>query len=112
MPKQKQMKTNRQIVLEVLGLPQDSQLSVPMLAKLTDLPLEALQKVYQRGLGAAKSNWRSIRLKSDFSKDPSAPRSARLSSPQWAMARVYSFIAKGKTFYTADADIARDYKLG
>jgi len=25
----------------------------------------------------------------------------------WAMARVYSFVDRGKTFYTADADLAR-----
>jgi len=104
--------TNKMKVLKALGLAKDTSLSLEELARLTELPLEALQEVYQRGLGAAKSNWKSIRLKSDFSKDPSAPRSARLSSPQWAMARVYAFVAKGKAFRTADADIAEDYGIG
>jgi hypothetical protein len=101
-------------VLKALGLPKDTSLSLEELAEHTDLPLEALQEVYNRGVGAWKTNISSVRLK-DFSKNPNLskyPRSARLGKEQWAMARVYSFVDKGTTFYTADADIARKYNLG
>jgi hypothetical protein len=110
------MPTHRQEVLKALGLPLTTSLSVTELARLTDLPVEALQEVYNRGVGA----WRhgalaSVRLKKDFSKNPDTrryPRSARLGKEQWAMARVYSFINKGKTFHTTDSDIAREYRIG
>jgi hypothetical protein len=106
--------THRQQVLRALDLPSSTTLSVKELAEHTDLPEEALQEVYNRGIGAHK-NTGSVRLKKDFSKNPDTkrfPASARLSKEQWAMARVYSFVNKGKTFKTADADIAREYKLG
>lgn len=109
------MPTHKQDVLRKLGLPKDSQLSLEEISEATDLPLEALQEVFNRGIGAWKTNIASVRLRSDFSKNPDVrkyPRSARLGKEQWAFARVYSFINKGKTFHTADADIAREYNLG
>jgi hypothetical protein len=107
--------THRQQVLRALDLPSSTTLSVKELAEHTDLPEEALQEVYNRGIGAWRSNPESVRIKGSFEKNPNMakyPRSARLSKEQWAMARVYSFVNKGKTFKTADADIAREYKLG
>jgi hypothetical protein len=109
------MPTHRQEVLKALGLPLTTSLSVEELARHTDLPAEALQEVYNRGVGAWKSNLASVRLKKDFSKNPDTrrfPRSARLGKEMWAMARVYSFINKGKTFHTTDSDIAQEYKIG
>lgn len=106
--------THRQRVLRHLGLPVDGHYSLADLAKASHLPLDALQEVYNRGTGAWKSNISSVRLKSDFSKNPDTahyPRSARLGKEQWSFARVYSFIDKGKTFHTADADIARRYSI-
>jgi hypothetical protein len=88
---------------------------VEELAEATDLPVAALQEVYNRGIGAAKTNPESIRIKGTLEKNPDLskyPRSARLTKEQWSMARVYSFVNKGKTFQTADADIAREYRLG
>lgn len=55
-----------------------------------------LQKVYDRGIGAHKTNPSSVRLKGSFKKDASAPMSARLSKHQWAMARVYAFLEKAE----------------
>jgi hypothetical protein len=100
--------------LKALELPKNTTLSLEELAEHTDLPVEALQEIFNRGVGAWKNNISSVRLK-DFSKNPNLskyPRSARLSKEQWAMARVYSFVDKGKTFHTADADIARNYNIG
>ena len=104
--------THRLQVLKRLGLPPDTSLSITELARLTKIPVAALREVYKRGEGAYSSNLGSVRLKSDFSKNPDVgrfPASARLSMAQWAMARVFSFVNKGKTYATADADIARKY---
>jgi len=109
------MPTHREQVLRKLGVPRDTTFSVEELAEATDLPVEALQQVYNRGIGAWKTSIYSVRLKKDFSKNPNTtkyPRSARLSKEMWAMARLYSFINKGKTFRTADADIAREFRIG
>jgi len=63
--------------------------SLPEIAKATKIPLKTLRTVYDRGLAAWRTGHR-----------PGA-------SPQaWAYARVHSFVMKGKTYYTADRDLA------
>ena len=106
--------THRENVLKHLGLPLDIHLSLPKLSFATGVPLNALQEVYNRGIGAWKTNPQSVRLKKDFSKNPDTskfPRSARLTKEQWAYARVYSFLDKGTDYYTADKDIALKYGI-
>lgn len=62
--------------------------SLPEIAKTTKIPLKTLQTVYNRGLAAWRTGHR-----------PGA-------SPQaWGYARVHSFVMKGKTYYTADANL-------
>lgn len=62
--------------------------SLPEIAKATKIPLKNLKIVYDRGLAAWRTGHR-----------PGA-------SPQaWAYARVHSYVTKGKTYYTADADL-------
>ena len=62
--------------------------SLPEISKATGVPLKTLQTVYNRGLAAWRTGHR-----------PGA-------SPQaWGYARVHSFVMKGKTYYTADADL-------
>ena len=64
--------------------------SLPEIAKATGIPLKTLQTVYNRGLAAWRTGHR-----------PGA-------SPQaWGYARVHSFATKGKTYYTADADLRK-----
>jgi hypothetical protein len=63
------------------------------ISKLTGIPIKILDEVFDRGVGAYKSNPQSVR--------PSVK-----SPEQWAMARVYAFVMKGKTWKTADADLA------
>ncbi len=70
--------------------------------------------VFNRGVGAWKTNIESVRLKKDYSKNPDTtkyPRSSRLGKENWAFARVYSFIDKGKTYHTADKDIAEHFNV-
>jgi len=63
------------------------------IVRLTGIPKKILDEVYDRGVGAYKTNPKSVR--------------PNVKSPeQWAMARVYAFVMKGKTYKTADKDIA------
>jgi len=63
------------------------------IVRLTKIPKKILDEVYYRGIGAYKTNPKSVR--------PNVK-----SKEQWAMARVYAFVMKGKTYKTADKDLA------
>ena len=104
------MPTHREQVLRHLGLPLDTSLSIKELAKLIKIPEAALQEVYNRGIGAWKSNPASVRLLSG-EKNYSTSRAGKMSKEQWAYGRIFSFLNRGKTFYTTDADIAKKYKI-
>ena len=81
------------------GVPVEDGLSLAEISKLSGFPRKALQEVYNRGVGAYKTNPASVR--------------PQVQSPeQWAMGRVYSFVMKRpSTFGGADKDIAVKYKL-
>ncbi|AIW01869.1 MAG: hypothetical protein YSLV5_ORF11 [Yellowstone Lake virophage 5] len=66
--------------------------SLKELSKISAVPLPILQEVYDRGIGAYKSNPQSVRLKGSYVKNVDAPMSKKLSKENWAMARVYSFL--------------------
>jgi hypothetical protein len=63
--------------------------SLPEIAKVTGISKAILQEVYDRGMAAWRTGHR-----------PGASQQA------WGMARVHSFALKGKTYRTADADLA------
>tara|TARA_R110001592_G_scaffold52528_3_gene160798 strand:+ start:1432 stop:1737 length:306 start_codon:yes stop_codon:yes gene_type:complete len=63
----------------------------------TGIPIRILNQVFDRGVGAYKTNPKSVR---PSVKSPEA----------WGMGRVYSFIMKGKTYRTADKDLADKLK--
>lgn len=62
---------------------------IPAIAKATGVSAGTLRKVYNRGLAAWRTGHR-----------PGASQEA------WGMARVYSFVLHGKTWRTADKDLA------
>lgn len=64
--------------------------SLSEIAKSTGISKSILQTVYDRGMAAWRTGHR-----------PGASQQA------WGMARVHSFVMKGKTWRTADADLAR-----
>lgn len=109
------MKTNREQFFDLFGLPKDTSLSLEEIATISKVPIEALQQVYNRGIGAWKTNPSSVRLQSDFSKNPNMrkyPRSARLTKEMWAYARVYAFVmGTPKVFSGSDKDIAVKFGL-
>lgn len=64
--------------------------TLPEIAKATGVPASTLRTVYNRGMAAWRTGHR-----------PGASQHA------WGMARVHSFVLHGKTYRTADADLAR-----
>jgi hypothetical protein len=71
------------------------------LSRFAGVPISTLQVVYNRGIGAYKTNPESVRLKGSFEKNVDAPMSMKLSKEQWGMARVYSFL-DGSTKHDTD----------
>ena len=63
--------------------------SIPEISNVTGIPASTLRTVYNRGMAAWRTGHR-----------PGASQQA------WGMARVYSFALKGKTWKTADKDLA------
>lgn len=67
--------------------------SLSEISTATGIPLNALKKVYNRGLAAWRTGHR-----------PGATQQ------QWGYARVHSFVLKGKTYHGPDSDIAKQVK--
>jgi len=105
-------KTNRQQFLKRFGLPDTASLSINDISTLTDIPVDALEEVYARGIGAWKTNPESVRIKFSFDKKASGPRQSRIGKEQWAMGRIYAFAQKTKkVYYGSDNDIREKYGL-
>lgn len=83
--------THRENFLRKKDLP-DRSYSLKELSRFAGVPISTLQVVYNRGIGAYKTNPESVRLLGSFKKNVDAPMSMKLSKEQWAMARVYSFL--------------------
>ena len=106
------MITNREKFFKKHNIPLNQSLSIERIAKLSGMPIAALKRVYQKGLGAYYSNPTSVRMIGTYKKNIDAPMSQKLSPQQWSYARIYAFVMKTpKVFYGADREIAEDYKL-
>ena len=80
------------------------------IAKKTGIPLRILDTVYDRGVGARKTNPESVRSVATGKKVGGKSLKGKMSAEQWGQARVYSFVMKGKTYKTADKDLADKLK--
>jgi hypothetical protein len=87
--------THKENVLKKYGLA-DKGYSLNDLSKVSGIKQSTLQEVYNRGIGAYKTNPQSVRMKGTFEKGVNAPMSQKLSKEQWAMARVYSYLDGSK----------------
>jgi hypothetical protein len=87
------MSTNKQKFNRKYGQPLNQPNSKKDISKLTGIPMSILDAVYDRGMGAYRTN-------------PGSVRPSVKSPQQWAMARVYSFVVKGPTWRGADKDLA------
>jgi hypothetical protein len=67
--------------------------TLPAISKCTKVPTKTLRQVYNRGMAAWRTGHR-----------PGASQHA------WGMARVHSFVLHGKTWRTADKDLAEKSK--
>jgi hypothetical protein len=88
------MPTWKQKFNVALGFDKDEPHSKEELVKITGIPKIYLDEIYDRGVGAWKTNIESVRLKDTFKKDAKIKRrSKKLPKEMWAMARVYGFLA-------------------
>lgn len=71
---------------------EDRGYSIPELSDLFGYSEDVLQQVYNRGIGAYKTQPLSVRMKGSFKKFVKAPMSMKLSKEQWARARIWSFL--------------------
>ena len=91
------MSTNKQRFNKKYGQPLNKPNSKKDISKLTGIPMSILDQVYDRGLGAYKSNPQSVRN----------VKGVKGGAGAWAMARVYSFAVKAPgTWGKADKDLA------
>ena len=96
--------TNKQKFNKRYNQPLNKSNSKKEISKLTGISMSILDKVYDRGLGARLSNPQSVRSLSG-KKVGGKSLAGKMSGPQWAMARVYSFAVGGTTRRTADKDL-------
>jgi hypothetical protein len=89
------MATNKEKFNKKHGQPKDTSNSLSKIAKLSGIKRSALQKIYNKGIGAYKTN-------------PSSVRPNVKSKEQWAMARVYSAVTKGTPASRVDAKELRE----
>jgi hypothetical protein len=103
--------TNRTKFYKKHNIPLTQSLSLKEISALSKMPIKALQEVYNRGIGAHKTNLQSVRLKTG-EKNVTAPASRKMSPEQWAFGCLYSFVMKQPTTYgKSDADIRIKYKV-
>lgn len=103
--------TNKQEWNRRHGFAKDESHSKREIAKETKgVSLKTVEEVYDRGIGAYKTNPTSVRVKGTFKKSGIAPMRQRLSKEQWAFARVYSFVNKvtGPKKLNHDQDLAKN----
>jgi hypothetical protein len=74
------------------GLDPNSSHSIYELSRISGYSPLILHQVYNRGIGAYKTNPTSVRNNTTFQKGQNIPMKYKLSKEQWAMARVYSFL--------------------
>jgi len=96
--------TNKQKFNKKYGFKLAEPHSKKEISKLTGISMKVLNEVYDRGLGAHKSNPQSVRSVSG-KKIGGRSLKGKMSAPQWSMARIYSFVMGGRTQKTADKDL-------
>ena len=89
--------TNKQKFNKRYKQPLNKSNSKKDISRLTGISMSILDKVYDRGMGAYRTN-------------PSSVRPSVKSPQKWAMARVYSFAVGGTTRRTADKDLWAKHK--
>jgi len=89
--------TNKNKFNKKYGQPADKSNSLADIARLTGIKRSALQKIYNKGIGAYKTN-------------PGSVRPNVKSKEQWAMARVYSSVVGGPAAKVDKKELAEGRK--
>lgn len=103
------MPTNKEKFNKRYGFAADTSHSKADIAKKTGISKSILDKVYDRGMAAHRSNPESVRSTSG-KKIGGKSLKGKMSAQQWGQARVYSFVMGGKTRTTADKDLWEKHK--
>jgi len=93
--------TNKQKFNKKYGFKLSEPHSKKEISKLSGVSMNVLNKVYYRGVGAHKNNPSSVRNL----KGVKGGGGTKMSAQQWGVARIYSYVMKGRTYYTADKDL-------
>lgn len=88
------VKTYRERFIEKYKLDKNGSYSVADVAKITGFKKSILQQVFNRGVGASKSNPTSVRSKTGEKKAGGVPPSKRMSAEQWGYGRLFGFVMK------------------
>lgn len=103
--------TNKQKFNKKYGQKLNEPNSKKDISKLTGVSMKILDDVFDRGLMAHRNNPQSVRSLSG-KKVGGKSLKGKMTAPQWAMARVYSFVVGGKTQKTADKDLWEKHLKG
>lgn len=103
------VETNKQKFNKKYGFPKDEGHSKAEIAKLTGIKKSILDEVYDRGVGARKTNPESVRSL-DGKKRGGKSLKGKMSANAWGYGRIYSFVMGGKTRSTADKDLWEKHK--
>lgn len=98
--------TNRSEYYKRHNLDKNKSLSLQKISQISDIPNSIIQEVYNRGIGAHKTNPSSVR---NIKGEKGGP-GKKMSKMQWAYARVYSFVNKlenSKRKLNHDTDLAK-----
>ncbi len=98
------MPTNKEKYNKKYGFKLKESHSIDDISKTSGIKKSILQEVYNRGVGARKSNPSSVRSLSGKKVGGSSLK-GKMSGEQWGQARIYSFVVGGKTQSTADKDL-------
>ena len=103
--------TNKQKYNAKYKFKKDTGHSKEDIAKKTGIPVRILNEVFDRGVGARKTNPQSVRSAKSGKKVGGKSLKGKMSGEQWGQARVYSFVMKQPgTWGKADKDLADKVK--
>ena len=81
------------------------------IVRLTGIPKRILDEVFDRAVGARKTNPQSVRQVSTGKKIGGKSLKGKMSAEQWGYARIYSFVMKQPgTWGKSDRDLADKVK--
>jgi len=105
------MSTNKNKFNKKYGFKLDEGHSKAEISRLTGIPRSILDQVFDRGVGARRTNPESVRSATTGKKIGGRSLKGKMSAEQWAMGRVYSFVMKQPgTWGRADKDLAEKVK--